>query len=138
MKHCFAALLIAAIIPGCTTTDKEPGEDVSLEQRLQHTWAFREAASNGVIIEGKTAYLPEGIMNLAGRVTQNGQSRPILASGTWRVKNGYLYYTITKSNVPSIIPNGFTSGDKIVRVTANELTYISSDNGKVVTEHRIK
>jgi len=137
MKILSFTLLIAAIIPACTALETKSASDASPEQKLQHTWAYRESSKN-LRIEAKTAYLPGGVMNLAGHVSQNGQIKPVLASGTWHVKDGYLYYTITKSNLPSIIPNGFTSGDKIVRVTDSEFTYISSADGKTVTEHRIR
>ena len=161
MKNHLLTFFIAASISGCATVHNERTDDASLEQRIQsHTWDYREPVSKELTIEGETTYLPGGIMNLFGHVKENGQVRSILApgtsgwrvangnekgqirtilaSGTWHVKNGYLYYTITKSNVANMIPNGFTSGDKIVRVTQNELTYISSADGNTVTEHRIR
>jgi len=137
MKHVSLALLIGLTISACATLDKGTVNDASLEQLLQHTWAGREASAD-VVIEGETTYLPEGRVNMIGHLRQKGRIRTLNGSGTWHVKGGYLYWTVTKSNFADVIPNGFASADKIVRVTENEFTYVSSEDGKIKTEHRIR
>jgi hypothetical protein len=47
-------------------------------------------------------------------------------------------FDVTTSNIPYIIPNGFTSAEKIVRVTDKVLITVSPVDGSTVTEHRIR
>src|SRR5204862_369092 len=138
MRPILTVFPIAVILCACASVDTQPMDDLSLEKRLQHTWSFHGVGSNHAIVDGETTYLPGGVMNLFGHTTQDGTVHTDLGSGTWYVKNGYLYYTLAKSNFSREIPNGFTSADKIVRVTETEFTYISSHNGRTITEHRIR
>jgi hypothetical protein len=135
MKHIILTLLVAAVISACASDVRGPSDDAALERRLQHTWA---TTPDDVVIDGETSYLPGGVMNLFGHVREDGKVRTILASGTWHISKGYLYYTMTKSNFANLIPNGFTSVDKIVRITDDEFTYIASADGKSETERRIR
>jgi hypothetical protein len=137
MKEPLLSFLIATIVAACATVDEQPTDDASLEKRIQHTWSSREVTDH-TIIDGQTAYLPGGVMNLFGHVNHNGTFIKVIGSGTWHIKNGYLFSTITTSNIPYIIPNGFTSADKIVRVTEKELTTVSSIDGSTETAHRIR
>jgi hypothetical protein len=137
MKIILSTLLIAVLVSACTSIGTQPMDDLSIQQRLQHTWSYRDAGPD-LVVEGETTYLPGGIMNVSGQYRHNKTTGIVVASGTWHVKNGYLYYTVTSSNVPGMIPKGFTSADKLVKVTDKELTYVSTADGETVTEHRIR
>ncbi len=70
-------------------------------------------------------------------MTTNGITTKVNWSQTWRVENGHLHWIITKSNIPEIWPENFSSSDKIVDVTADEFTYVTKDGGRMV-ERRVK
>jgi len=135
MKISVVLLLAAMTTSGCATVADAPMDTASLTQRLQHTWALRPDA---VVADAETTYLPEGVMNIHGHFKHNGKTYTVVASGSWYVKDGYLYYSITHSNIPSMIPDGFSSADKIVRVTDREFTYISSADGRTTRERRTR
>lgn len=100
-----------------------------------NTWA---TTPDNVVADGETTYLPEGVMNVFGHFKHGGKIHAFLASGRWYIKSGYLHYTITHSNLPSIIPDGFTSADKILRITDSQLIYTTSADGRTSTERRLR
>ena len=127
---------LASMMSSCVSP-RIAADDLALQQRLQHTWSYRHSNPQ-FSLEGETTYLPGGVMNLFGRFRYGGQTRAIAGNGTWHVKNGYLYSTLTRSNASDILPNGFTSSDKILRVTDREFRYLSSATGKIVIERRVR
>lgn len=137
MKLLWPFVLAAMTLSACSSINTRSTDDLSLEQRLQHTWSYRESSPD-VMVEGETTYLPDGVMNLHGHYRYKETTGAIIGSGTWHVKNGYLYFTVTKSNVARMIPNGFTSADKLVSVDDKELKFVDSATGRIVTERRIR
>jgi hypothetical protein len=53
-------------------------------------------------------------------------------SGTWEIKDGYLYYKITSSNVPSLLPVGNLDANKIVNITDKDYSYIDQQGNQQV------
>ena len=109
----------------------EKPNDLELEKKIIGTWQGQPVRAGDVIVEGKTIYLPGGRMNLAGRIIFPDGQRQVIGSGRWQVKEGYLHWTVETSNVSEMIPNGFSSADKIVSVTEAEFTYSSAGQTKV-------
>ena len=135
MKITVLFLFVAMAISGCASVGDDRVDDATLTQRLQHTWA---AEPDDVQIDGETTYLPEGVVNFLGHFRHDGKIYAVLGSGTWHVKDGYLHYTVTHSNLPSMVPDGFASADKIVSVTNSELIYVSAADGRKTIEHRVR
>src|SRR5207247_10759100 len=115
MRPILTVFPIAVILCACASVDTQPMDDLSLEKRLQHTWSFHGVGSNHTIVDGETTYLPGGVMNLFGHTRHNGTDHTDLGSGAWYVKNGYLYYTLVRSNYSRETQNRFTSMDKLRR-----------------------
>ena len=128
-------LFAAMAMSGCATVGDDHIDDATLTQKLQHTWA---GVPDDIEIDGETTYLPEGVWNMLGHFKHEGKIYTVLASGKWHVKDGYLHYSVTHSNLPSMVPDGFASADKIVRVTDSEFIYVSPADGRMTTEHRVR
>ncbi len=135
MKPTILVLFASAMFAGCATDTAVRTDDAVLAQRIQHTWV---TAPDDLVVDGETTFLPGGVMNIFGHFKHGGKIHTVVGSGRWHIKDGYLHYTIYESNIPRILPDGFTSVDRIVRITDSQFTYISSADGKTTTERRLR
>jgi hypothetical protein len=71
-------------------------------------------------------------------VTAQGQTVYIVMAGLWEIKDGYFTVRITSSNIPQLIPSGYTSVNRIVTLTDEEWTYVDSLNGGSETAVRVR
>jgi hypothetical protein len=124
---------IALLFCGC-----QQDKDGSLSQALIGTWHCIQTNPDGLTIDRNVTFSPEGTMSMSGNYKFRGRVWLINASGTWHVKDGYFDYTVQTSNMPKLIPNGFSSADHIVSVTGTEYTYVDGQNGKTTVETRVK
>ena len=109
-----------------------------LEKAIVGTWEYRGSTPEGVFIEVRTSYAPSGHLTAMGKATFQGQQHPLIVSGRWQVKDSYLHSTVDTSNVPFLIPNGFTDAVEIISISAHELTYRDSMAGQTVVESRVE
>jgi hypothetical protein len=120
-------------------SDSSPtNNDAKYERLLIGTWREQYSNPDGSSLTGSTSYFSGGKMSMEGTITAGGKAVFITASGTWEVKDGYLNYTIKSSNVPNLIPVGFSSADKIKSITASEFTYVNSHDQKTVVAKKVK
>lgn len=113
-------------------------KDFIFQKAIIGTWSSRLVTPEGAVITSKTSYAPGGRSSMVGTIMFQSQSLPIVASGTWYIMDGYLHGTIDSSNVPMILPIGFTSSAEIIDITDRELAYISSFDGSTVIEYRAR
>jgi len=97
----------------------EPG--AGQEKKLLGAWTSREVDSDGVITEGKTMYMDGGKVSFMGSLKNGTREIPVVMSGTWEVKNEHIHTTVLTSNIPQLIPSGFTLVEKIVSINDKEL-----------------
>ena len=90
-------------------------------KELLGSWTSREVDSDGIIIEGKTMYMDGGKVSFMGAMKSGTQEIPVIMSGTWEVKNGHIHTAVMTSNIPQLIPSGFTIVEKIVSINDKEL-----------------
>ena len=128
------ALLVTAL--AITVGACNQNRDAEYTEALLGTWVMQDMMEGGAVLDAETTFLSGGRVNWSGRISYQGQSVPIIASGTWRVENGHLHYTVETSNITELLPNGFASADSIVSVSAKEYVYVSGSEGETVVEQR--
>jgi hypothetical protein len=69
----------------------------------------------------RDTYSPGGHFNQAGVITMDGQDRVLAVSGTWEVNGDRVKTTVESSNIPELVPNGFSQTDKILRIDLKEM-----------------
>ena len=111
-------------------------KDSNYEKAIIGTWGYQEVTPEGAVLDGTTTYAPNGQTTSVGTISYQQQNFPIVASGTWLIKEGYLHSTVKSSNVPMLLPIGFSSSDKIITITNRELRYIS--DGETTVEFRVR
>lgn len=112
--------------------------DTLYRQKAVGTWRVRRFLDNGVYMDMQAAYLPNGMANWGGTVTAQGQTIYIAMTGSWEIKGGYFTVRVTASNIPQLIPSGYTSVNRIVTLTDDEWTYVDSLNGGSETAVRVR
>lgn len=136
------AVAVAALLSACgpsasSSAPSSPAQDSKWQQALIGTWRHHEVDGEEEV-DGQTHYLPDGKMTMAGMIKSAGNARQVNGTGTWGVKEGHLHYKVETSSMPDLIPDGFTSADKIISVTDTEFTYIDADSGDTTVETRVK
>jgi len=136
MRNVVLRLTLLCTLVICFGCGRE--SDAGLTRRIEGTWAGTESTPDGLVLRGETTYLPGGRMNLRGSILYGEATHPIIGSGTWQVRDGYLHYTLETSNVSDFLPDGYSSADQILKVTDTELIYRSSGSGKTKVEQRVR
>jgi len=129
------------------SADLPKNSDAESEKALIGAWDETRLYPDGSVLEGRRIFLEGGRLNMTGvytegKPTSRRRSRTkkatLIASGTWKVKDGHLHYTIEKSNIPKAVPDGFTTADKIVKVTESEFVYHDSRLQRTLVATRVK
>jgi len=107
-----------------------------LRKLLIGTWQFHTVTPEGAVLSGRTSYFPNGTAKSVGTVQFQGQQAPIVLSGSWELKKGFVYSKVKSSNVPQMIPVGFSSASRIIDIDEDQLTYVS--DGQTFTEFRVE
>jgi uncharacterized caspase-like protein len=115
---------------------EKPLGDEQMRKLLIGTWQFHSVTPEGAVLNGRTSYFPNGTAKSVGTVQFQGQQAPIVLSGTWELKKGFVYSKVKSSNVPQMIPVGFSSASKIISIDEDQLTYVS--DGQTITEFRVE
>lgn len=78
--------------------------------------------------EVQVSFLPGARYNLhIGFSLADGSMGENTFSGVWEYKDHHMYCTVEASSAPSILPIGYTSVDRILRVTEKELVIIDGN-----------
>jgi len=70
-------------------------------------------------------------------ISAQGEVRTLL-SGTWKIRDGHLHYTIESSNISELVPNGFSTENPILSVTDREFIYVNPNTGETNTALRVR
>lgn len=144
MRNCISKSLINKILAftlysliffllSCTSTGRNKNK--SNEELLLGTWTILTNSADGVSLRGETTYFVSGQVKWTGTFSDKSRRVGVEASGTWKIKGGYLYTQVVDSNAPEIFPVGLTASDRIVEITKYRFVYIDEDGNKN-TEYR--
>lgn len=108
MKHAFAFIILSLLLTACGRTD------VRIQRQVTGTWVV-EVGNN---IRSVNLIRPDG--SYAAKVTGFTNGSVVMIEGTFRVKNGELVETVTKSSQPNEkVP--FTVHGQIIRLNNHEM-----------------
>jgi hypothetical protein len=88
-------------------------------------------------VEETDTFTADGRIMFSGILKQGDKDRTFDGSGTWEIKNGYLTRTIVKSTLAPLVPDGTTMVDKIISISAKELT-LQDSSGKTSVNQRVQ
>lgn len=106
------------------------------ERAIIGTWKEHEVSAEGAIMDVNTSYSPNRRFSSIGSFSFQDTSLPIVVSGSWNIEDDYLHVTVESSNVPAIVPIGFSVSEKIISITDRELKFIS--DGEIDSVLRVK
>jgi hypothetical protein len=88
-------------------------------------------------IKGSVTYKKDGTVEVEATLDFGKESLKIILEGTWKVKDGVITATVTKTSHPELIKEGHVSKDKLISVSDKELKY-KDEMGKEKLHKRMK
>ena len=135
---CFVA---AFALAGRTKAVEDPPKkqtDEEITKLLVGKWIVDEGdGQKEPKIKGVVQYKKDGTVEAEATVEINNNTIKVAISGTWKVADGVVTETVTKSNVPDLIKEGLVSKDKVISVDDKEYKY-KDDSGKEKSHKRKK
>jgi hypothetical protein len=135
---CFVAALIPA---GNTVAVADPPKkqtDEEINKLLVGKWIVDEGdGQKEPKIKGVVQYKKDGTVEAEATVEIKNETVKVVISGTWKVADGVVTETVTKSNVPELIKEGLVTKDKVISVDDKEYKY-KDDMGKEKSHKRKK
>lgn len=102
---------------GTTPTTDEPKTltDAEIKRLLVGKW-FEEIDDEGVKAKATSHYKKDGTFATDGTFDDGKKSLRIGASGTWKVSDGAIIRTVTKTSVPELINVGHVGKDQVLSI----------------------
>ena len=100
-----------------------PAPDAELSRRIVGTWWIADEHS----VPSETTYASDGTF-----VFRTLPPKRTVAGGSWRIENGVLLIEVQQSNNPEQIPVGFSTGDRIVGMRADEHVLLTSQGKRLL------
>lgn len=110
--------------------------DAEISKLLTGKWAVEYDDGNGPKVKGLNHYKKDGTLDATGTVTVGEKSLEIAISGTWKVLDGTIIATVTKTNVPELIKEGHISKDQVLLIDEKLLKF-KGENGKERVHKRV-
>ncbi len=107
-------------------------QDEIFQKKIVGTWETRRIVDNLLLISEESFYPSNEFSGTATLTNDEGEIIYLRYSGTWRIEDGYLYYKITSSNYPKLMPTGDISANKIINVTDRDYVYIDNDGNQQI------
>jgi hypothetical protein len=134
------AFLAACTFTSLVSAGEEPKKltDEEITKRIVGKWAVDEGDGKAEPkIKGTMTYKKDGKVDAEATIEVGKNSVKVSLSGTWKVSDGVITSTVTKTNVPDLIKEGFVSKDKVISINDKEYKYKDEkDNEK--TQKRVK
>jgi hypothetical protein len=133
----FAAMTLA----GWVSAREEPPKkqtDEEIGKLLVGKWIIDEGdGQKEPKIKGSIVYKKDNTVNLEATLDFGKETLKIILEGTWKVKDGVIIATVTKTSHPEHIKEGHVSRDILISVTEKELKY-KDEMGKEKLHKRTK
>jgi hypothetical protein len=135
------AVFVAMMLVGLVSAREDPPKkqtDEEIGKLLVGKWIIDEGdGQKEPKIKGSLTYKKDGTVDLEASLDIGKDSFKIALSGTWKVKEGVIVATVTKTNNPDLVKEGVVSKDKVISVTDKELKY-TDEMGKEKLHKRMK
>jgi hypothetical protein len=134
---CFAALTLTNWLSAREDTPKKQSDE-EIGKLLVGKWIVDEGdGKTEPKIKGILNYKKDGTVDVDATLDFGKESLKISVSGTWKVKDGIIVATVTKTSHPELIKEGLVSKDKVISVTEKELKY-KDEMGKEKLHKKMK
>lgn len=130
-----ALVIVCSLVSRVDGREGKPSDE-EINKLLVGKWSVEETNGN-VKIKGTSTYKKDGTLEGEATIDLGDQKIVLKVSGTWKVKDGVVTETVTKSNRPDIIKEGMTTKDTVVSINDKEYK-IKSESGKETTAKRVK
>jgi len=137
MVYIFAAMTLAG---WASAREDQPKKqtDEDINKLLVGKWIIDEGdGEKEPKIKGSVTYKKDNKVELEATLDFGKDSLKIFLEGTWKVKDGVIIATVTKTSHPELIKEGHVSKDKLISVTDKELKY-KDEMGKEKLHKRMK
>jgi hypothetical protein len=111
--------------------------DAEISKLLVGKWAVEEGAEKGPKIKGANHYKKDGTIEAEATIEAGGETLKVTLSGTWKVMDGLIIATVTKTSAPELIKEGHVSKDQVISIDDKMLRY-KTERGKESTRKRVK
>ena len=120
---------------GTYVTERTQKSDSQLSQLIIGKWKY-ERREGGLEVKGTSTYTTAGKVMIKAKMRVADRKINIDAEGNWFIENGILVTTVTKTNIPEIMPNGSILKDTIIKLD-NKIFKYSNEKGEVTTEFKV-
>lgn len=132
---------VAMTVTGWVSAREDPPKkqtDEEITKLLIGKWVIDEGdGKKEPKVKGVVHYKKDGTVEAEGTVEFGDNSLKISITGTWKVSEGVVTETVTKTNVPDVIKEGLVSKDKVISIDDKTYKY-KDDAGKEKTHKRMK
>ncbi len=111
--------------------------DDEITKQLVGKWAFDEVGQQGLKVKGTAHYKKDGTFEGEATIGTNEKPVKVALSGTWKVAEGVITSTVTKSSLPVVIAKGFNYKFQVIAIDDDSLKY-KNEADKEVVRMRLK
>lgn len=111
--------------------------DAEISKLLIGKWVVEDGTEKGPRIKGTNHYKEDGVLDTEATIEANGKTIKVTLSGNWKVKDGIIVATVTKTSTPELIKEGHVSKDQVISIDDKMLKY-KSEKGKESVRKRVK
>jgi hypothetical protein len=133
-------LLASGTLTGLASGRVDPPKkqtDAEISKFLVGKWVVDEGGDKGPKIKGTEHYKKDGTIEAEATIDDGNTPLKITVSGTWKVMDGAVIATVTKSSAPDLIKVGLVSKDQVISIDDKEYKY-KSEGGQEKTQKRLK
>jgi hypothetical protein len=134
-------LFTASTLIGSVSAREDPPKkqtDEEISKLLVGKWIVDEGdGKTEPKIKGSMNYKKDGTVDAEATIEAGQTTLKITLSGTWKVKDGVLIATVTKTSAPDVIKEGLVSKDTVISIDDKVLKY-KEMSGKEKSQKRMK
>lgn len=137
MWHWFlGSLFVVSTVLACEANGFEDTAsaptDTEISKHIVGKWAFDEVGELGLQIKGTANYNKDGTFAGEATIVTSERLVKIVLSGTWKVADGVIASTVTKSSMPAVIGTGCTYKFQVVAIDERSLKYKNEADKEIV------
>jgi hypothetical protein len=137
-SFCVAILILfGSTIPASANAGQDVPKlsDAAISKALVGKWS-EEVSADGAKATGTMHYMNDGTLKLEGTIVVGRRSWEVKASGTWKVSDGVLITTISKTSAPDLLEVGSVSKDPVISIDDKVFRFRDMDRDGVESMQR--
>ena len=113
-------------------------DDAAITKQLIGKWTTCLTGGSATAPDGHVRYVPGGSFAAEGKVSLGeGVTTDVKVDGTWKVTEGAIVHTVTKSSHPGLAPVGAVMKERVVSIDDKQMT-IKRGTGKERERKRVE